>query len=794
MKAAALVLSATLLLGCQAHPSRDYPLHALPFTQIKIEDTFWAPRLRTNRAVTLPHCIAKVAEEGALHNLELAARRKEGEQMGVYPFLDSDVFKTIEGASYLLREQYDAQLDRRMDEWIAIIAEAQEADGYLYTPRTNHAKRLANWAGKERWSFLERSHELYNVGHLYEAAVAHFEATGKRTLLEVATKNAELLLQTFGPDKLQLPPGHQEIEVGLIKLARATGNAKYATLAKFFLEQRGHLRGRAKDWGTYAQDHQPILAQEEAVGHAVRQAYMNMGMLDVAAQLAAHEYANASARLWENVVQKKLYLTGGIGAVGMGERFSDNYDLPNMSGYCETCSSIGNVLWNHRLFLHYGEGKYVDALERTLYNALLSGLDFSGDRFFYDNPLASNGQHQRSEWFVCACCPTNLMRVLPQVPSMMYATRGNEVLVNLYAQSRAEIVLGKQTLVLRQETDYPWEGKIRVRVDSGAAQAMLRLRIPGWARNEVVASDLYRFVDLLDAPITMTVNGETAALQIENGYARIAREWRTGDVVELHLPMPIQRIVAHENVKANAGRVALQRGPIVYCVEGPDNKDGRVLNLMLPHETELHYAWREDLLRGVGTITGTAMSVEYVGAEKPLRQVAQAFTAIPYYAWSHRGRAHMAVWLAQASATAKALHAPTLAQTSRATSSNGENAALLNHARTPRSSRDATTGAFVWSTANDTAWVQFDFPQTEEVSQVEVYWLSNEQARPPKSWRVLAKVGEGWNPVWSAQNVWGTERDQFNKVIFETVRTDAVRLEAVLPADASSGVLAWKVY
>lgn len=794
MKAAALVLSATLLLGCQAHPSRDYPLHALPITQIKIEDNFWAPRLQTNRAVTLPHCIAKVAEEGALHNLELAARRKEGEQMGVYPFLDSDVFKTIEGASYLLREQYDARLERQMDEWIALIAEAQEEDGYLYTPRTNNAKRLANWAGKERWSFLERSHELYNIGHLYEAAVAHFETTGKRTLLDVATKNADLLLKTFGLDKLQLPPGHQEVEVGLVKLARATGNSKYAELAEFFLEQRGHLRGRTKDWGTYAQDHQPVLAQKEAVGHAVRQAYMNMGMLEVAAQHAAHEYANASARLWENVVSKKLYLTGGIGAVGMGERFSDNYDLPNMSGYCETCSSIGNVLWNHRLFLHYGEGKYVDVLERTLYNALLSGLDFSGDRFFYDNPLASNGQHERSEWFVCACCPTNLMRVLPQVPSMMYATRANEIFVNLYAQSRATIAFGKQTLVLQQETDYPWDGHVRVRIDSGATQATLHLRIPGWARNEVVANDLYRFVDSLDTPITLTVNGETAALQIENGYAHITRAWQAGDVLELDLPMPIHRVVANDNVQADQDRVALQRGPIVYCVEGPDNKDGQVLNLMLPHEAELHYVWREDLLRGVGTINGTAMSVEYVGAEKPLRQVAQAFTAIPYYAWSHRGRAEMAVWLAQSSAAAKALHAPTLAQTSRATSSNGENAALLNHARTPRSSRDAAAGAFVWSMANDTAWVQFDFAQTEEVSQVEVYWLNNEQARPPKSWRVLAKVGEGWNSVWSAQNVWGTERDQFNKVIFETVRTDAVRLEAVLPAGALSGVLAWRVY
>lgn len=794
MKTAALVMLASFCLGCQSPSPRDYPLQALPFTQIKLEDNFWAPRLHTNRAVTLPHCIAKVAEEGALHNLELAARRKAGEQLGVYPFLDSDVYKTLEGASYLLREQYDRQLEQRLDEWIALIAEAQEEDGYLYTPRTNNAKRLANWAGKERWSFLERSHELYNVGHLYEAAVAHFETTGKRTLLDIATKNADLLLKTFGPEKLQLPPGHQEVEIGLVKLARATGNMKYAELANFFLEQRGHLRGRTKDWGTYAQDHQPILAQDEAVGHAVRQAYMNMGMLDVAAHASSRAYASASLRLWENVVRKKLYLTGRIGAVGMGERFSDNYDLPNMSGYSETCSAIGNVLWNHRMFLYYGEGKYIDVLERTLYNALLSGLDQSGDRFFYDNPLASNGQHQRSEWFTCACCPTNLLRPLPQVPSMMYARRGEEVFVNLYAQSRATITFGEQKLVLRQETDYPWHGHVRVRVDSGAANATLHLRIPGWARNEVVPSDLYRFVDSRNAPITLAVNGEAVALRIANGYARVERDWKVGDVLELNLPMPIRRVVAHAQVNADTGRVALQRGPLVYCAEGPDNQDGHVLNLRVPIESELQFVWREDLLRGVGTITGEARSVAYVGAEKALRQVAQPFTAIPYYAWSYRGRAEMAVWLAQSNEAARPLHGPTLAQTSRVTSSSGENAVLLNQERTPRSSRDVAAGAFTWTMARDTAWVQYDFLRTEEVSQVEVYWLHDKEARPPKSWRVLAKVGESWNPVWSATNVWGTESDRFNKVIFETVRTNAVRLETVLPANATSGVLAWKVY
>ena len=790
-----------LIGGCGPNPPQEYPITPVSFTQVKIDDAFWAPRLKTNREVTIPYCFEKIEEDGTIRNFEIAGGLKQGEQSGSYPFNDTDAYKTIEAASYALRLQPDHQFDQFVDSLIAKIAAAQEEDGYLYTARTNKAQRLAGWAGDTRWSRLERSHELYNAGHLYEAAVAHYETTCKRTLLDVAIKNADLIADTFGPDKLRLPPGHQEIEIGLVKLYRVTRNSKYLRLAKFFLDERGRLHGRDKDWGAYAQDHKPILQQDEAVGHAVRQAYMNMGMTDVAAYAGASEYAAASERLWESVVAKKLYITGGIGAVGMGERFSDNYDLPNMTAYSETCSSIGNVLWTHRLFLYYGDAKYIDVMERTLYNALLSGLAMSGDRFFYDNPLASNGQHQRSEWFVCACCPPNLARFLPQVPSMIYSTRGNDIFVNLYVSSRATIKLNNTSLELRQETGYPWAGQIRLTVESGSSDGKFHLRIPGWAQNQPVPSDLYRFIDQSTEPITLAVNGKPCDFKIKKGFAQLHREWKTGDLIELNLPMPIRRIVANKNVKPDAGKVTLQRGPIVFCAEGPDNKDGHVMNLVLSNDAALQFAFRKDLLNGAVIIDGKAFGVKLGPDGKTLLQEEQDFAAIPYYAWSYRGRGEMAVWLASDAAHAQPLNAPSLAALSRVTSSGGTDVDVLNKEREPASSRDISGGAFVWSARpslsrsvpQDTFWVQYDFPRIAEVSQVEVYWLNDANVHPPLSWRIFARVNSEWAAVWSQLNLWSTEPDRFNKVIFETVRTDAVRLQAILPSGATSGILAWKV-
>ena len=637
---ALLTLSWPRMAPCAA-PQKDYPIRPVPFTAVVCTDEFWAPRIETNRAVSIPYAFGKCEETGRMDNFAIAAGRKTGRHRGDFPFDDTDPYKILEGAAYALNVRPDPKLDAYLDDLIDLIAAAQEADGYLYTCRTNKAAYLMNWSGPTRWSKLDGSHELYNMGHLYEAAVAHFEATGKRSLLDVATKNADFLLTVFGPGKNGSAPGHQIIEMGLARLYRATGNEQYLQLAKFFLDTRGPGRN------SYHQSHKKPVDQDEAVGHAVRASYMYCGMADVAALTGDTAYLAAIDRLWDNVVSKKLYITGGIGARGSGEAFGDNYELPNESAYCETCAAIGNVMWNQRMFGFHGHARYIDVLERTLYNALIAGVSLEGDRFFYPNPLASSGQHQRSPWFGCACCPGNITRFIASVPGYVYAVKGDTLYVNLYVQGKGKTPLDCTDVTITQTTRYPWDGKVTLTVTpEKSGEFTLALRIPGWAHNEAVPSDLYRFASAGDETVALSVNGKPAGLNIKDGFAVLRRDWMTGDTVELTLPMHIQRVLAHDAVEADRGRVALQRGPIVYCAEWPDN-DGEISTLVLPDETELTCAYRSDLLKGVAVITGKAVGLEFdpsgnIAARKP-----RTLTAIPYYAWAHRGPGQMAVWLAR---------------------------------------------------------------------------------------------------------------------------------------------------
>jgi hypothetical protein len=595
-------------LGCSQTGPKDYPIQPAPFTAVKMTDHFWRPRMETNRTVTIRHAFQKCEETGRVENFAIAGGLAKGEQKGSYPFDDTDVYKTLEGASYALMVNPDPELEAYLDSVIAIVAAAQEPDGYLYTARTNKADRLKNWFGDQRWEKLESSHELYNAGHLFEAAVAHYQATGKRTLLNVALKYAELLDQTFGPGKLQKPPGHQVIEMGLAKLYRVTGEARYLKLAKFFLDMRGTPLDGRKLNGEYSQDHKPVLQQDEAVGHAVRAGYMYSGMADVAALTNDGAYIKAIDRLWDNVAGKKLYLTGGIGAKGSNEGFGNNYDLPNMSAYNETCSSISNVYWNHRLFLLHGDAKYLDLMERTLYNALLSGISLEGTRFFYPNPLASVGQHERAEWFGCACCPGNVTRFIASVSGYVYAFRGDELFVNLYASNEAKLSLNNRNVRVVQETDYPWNGTIRLTLhpEPNEMEMALNLRIPGWALGRPVAGNLYRYLNNEPANISIKVNGEAIPLKMKNGFAQIRRTWHSNDAIELGIPMLIRRVVAHDSVKADLGRVALERGPIVFCAEWPDHKSGHVRNLLLPDDANLTTEFLADRLKGIQVIRGKA--------------------------------------------------------------------------------------------------------------------------------------------------------------------------------------------
>ena len=597
-----------------AADQRRPQLREVPFTDVTINDAFWAPRLETNRVKSLPHNFRWCEQTGRIDNFSKAAKQMDGKFKGIF-FNDSDVYKVIEGASYSLAAHPDPALEKTVDEVIAKIAAAQQPDGYLNTYYT-----LAE-PGK-RWTDLRTKHELYCAGHMIEAAVAHWRATGKRTFLDVAIRYADCIDNTFGPTKRFGQPGHEEIELALVKLHQATGQQRYLDLARFFIDMRGN-KAKRETWGDYFQDGLPVREQSEIVGHAVRAMYLYCGAADVAAHTGDQQLIDAMARLWRDVTLRKMYITGGIGARHISEGFGGAYELPNDSAYCETCAAIGLSLWAHRLNLMHGDAQYADAAERTIYNGVLAGIGLDGEHFFYVNPLASDGKHHRQPFFDCACCPTNAVRFLPSLPGYVYAVGEEGVFVNLYAAGTTKIALGDNSVALTQKTDYPWNGRVELTVaPRKSAEFSVCLRIPGWCDGAKLA-----------------INGEPVqTLDVSRGYARLRRQWRAGDAIQLDLPMPIRRIEAHPSVKADLGRVAIQRGPIVYCFEACDN-DGRVKDIVLARDPKFVTQHRGDLLGGVTVLSGVASD-------------GRKIVAVPYYAWDHRAAGEMAVWVKQSGKSA----------------------------------------------------------------------------------------------------------------------------------------------
>ncbi len=803
LRAICAMATSLALAGAAAAETKDYPFTPVPFTDVRIGDGFWLPRLETNRTVTVRYDFQKCEETGRISNFARAGGLEQGKFEGI-PFNDSDVVKVVEGASYTLAMHPDPDLDKYLDDLIAKIAAAQEDDGYLYTARTLGFTN--GMTGPQRWTNLSASHELYNVGHMYEAAVAHFLATGKRSFLEVAIKNADYLVKTFGPEPGQRidVPGHQEIEIGLVKLYRVTGEEKYLRLAKFFIDMRGRADQR-KIYGEYCQDHKPLVEQTEVTGHAVRAGYLYSGVADVAALTGDEEYIRAIDRLWEDMVSRQMYLTGSVGVFEHGEGYSRPYDLPNLKAYNETCAAIANALWNHRMFLLHGDAKYIDVLERIIYNGFLSGISLSGDTFFYPNPLACDGRFRfnhgdlvRSPWFGCSCCPVNVVRFIPSIAGYVYAHRGDEVFVNLYVAGSGVVKRPVGTLRLEQQTRYPWDGKVRIVVQGEPAGTWaLKLRIPGWAQGRPVPGDLYRYATEATPPVLLTVNGQSVGLDLQDGYATIRREWKGNDVVELDLPMPIRRVVAHENVVDDRGRVAIERGPVLYCIEGADH-GGRVLNVVLSDEAELSPEHRTDLLDGVTVLQGTAREA-YRSDGGEVQTKPTALTMIPYYAWCHRGANEMAVWLPATADLAQVPLPPTLASSSRGSSSHcwpPDSVAAVNDQAEPADSNDHSIPRLTWWDHKGTAeWVQYDLERPAKVAAVEVYWFDDTGrggCRVPESWRLLYRDGDEWKPV-AAQDSFGVEKDRYNVVRFTPVTTAGLRIELQLQPKFSGGVLEWKV-
>jgi DUF1680 family protein len=635
--------------------STDYPIKNVPFTQVSVTDNFWLPRIKTNHTVTIPASFERCENTGRVKNFEMAAARS-GKFCTVYPFDDTDIYKTIEGASFSMSLYPDKKMDSYIDSLIQKIKEAQEPDGYLYTARTIDPMHTHKWAGKERWE-KERglSHELYNSGHLYEAAVAHYLSTGKRSLLNIAIKNADLVCSVFGPDKRHVAPGHEVIEMGLVKLFRITGKSEYLSTAKYFIEERGHFAGydsTSKDpWknGAYWQDHLPVKKQKEAIGHAVRAGYLYAAMADVAALTGDKEMLNAIDTIWRNVVSKKLYVQGSIGAVGDGERFGDNFELPNATAYNETCAAIANVYWNYRMFLLHGESKYIDVLEKTLYNGLLSGVGMDGKSFFYTNAMEikNNFNHVdretgRSGWFTCSCCPTNVVRLIPSIPGYMYAQKDDKIFVNLFIAGTAEVTLGKNKITIAQRNNYPWQGNLKFIVSpQTTAPFKILIRIPGWAENQAVPSNLYSFETPTKKSVEINVNGKKIPVAVENGYAVIDRVWKQSDQIDVVLPMEVRTVVAAHQVKDDINKVSIQQGPIIYCAEGIDN-NGLTSNLILPTTVTLSSEFNSTLLGGINVVKGSAKALVINDTNVTTKD--HQFTAIPYYAWAHRGKGEMTVW------------------------------------------------------------------------------------------------------------------------------------------------------
>ena len=640
-----VLLAAGILGACSEQnqqPGHGYPVDPVPFTRVKVaEDSFWGQRLKASREVTIPLAFSKCEETGRYRNFQQAALQMAStENLGFppsgFPFDDTDVYKTIEGASYQLQTYPDEKLEAYIDSVLAIVATAQEPDGYLYTPRTMNPEHPHPWSGATRWSEVEGgSHEFYNLGHMLEAAVAHYQATGKRNFLDIAIRYADCVVREIGEDEGQtcVVPGHQIAEMGLAKLYLATGDQRYLDQAKFFLDKRGTTRIRS----AYSQSHVPVLEQDEAVGHAVRAAYMYAGMADVAALTGDQGYVDAIDRIWENIVGKKLYITGGIGATADGEAFGPNYFLPNATSYCETCAAIGNVYVNYRMFLLHKDAKYIDVLERTLYNGLISGVSLDGGAFFYPNPLESHGNHARQPWFGCACCPSNICRFIPSLPGYVYAVKDNSLYVNLFMPNTVTQEVGGKEITLSQKTNYPWDGNIEITIDQSALrkEMTLQIRIPGWVRGQVVPSDLYSYADDAHPGFTVSLNGNRVqAVDLERGYFSITRKWKAGDKVEVHFDMEPRLVKANEQVEADRGRLAVERGPLVYCAEWPDNSFP-VLETVLNPANPIQVQPRADLLYGIDELTTQATA-----DGKPVQ-----LTLIPYYAWCNRGSGDMIVWM-----------------------------------------------------------------------------------------------------------------------------------------------------
>ncbi len=734
-------------------------LRPVPFTAVHLEDAFFAPRLATNRTVTIPACLDRCEETQRIENFAVAGKVRPGKHVGAL-YNDSDVYKVLEGAAYALAETRDPRLEARVDGVIDLIAAAQQPDGYLNT-------FITLTAPEKRWKNVRFGHELYCAGHLIEAAVAYDAATGKKKLLDVALKLAGCIEREFGWTKHQEPTGHPELELALVKLARHTGERRWAELAKFFVDVRGRRDRGTPSFEEYAQDHLPVREQTRIVGHAVRAMYLYCGMADLAEYFGDATLSAPLDALWHDVVDTRMYLTGGIGNSAQNEGFTVPYELPNDTAYCETCAGIGLSLWAHRMFLATGDPRYVDVLERASYNNVLSGVSLSGDRFFYDNVLASDAGAERVPWFDCSCCPTNVARFLPAMGERVYASDGESLEVCLYVASEADLVVRGTKVHVKQETHYPYDGRVRLSVHpERPLEFAVALRIPGWC------TSLFE-----TRPRGCTSQSAPEGRTLGPGWRTFVRDWSKDPVVELEFGLPVRRTHADPRVAADQGRVALERGPLVYAFEGVDN-GGALSTLVVPADAKVEPS---PLFGGTTLVR------------------AGAWTAIPYCFWANRGKSPLAVWIPESEEVArraadKSVLGANGAKLSASHCWHTDSVAAIADGRLPASSHDESIPRQTfWDHRGTHEWLEMELPAARELHGARVWWFDDTgrgSCRVPKSWRLLVREGEGWKPVAADYPV---VLDGWSEARFGALTSSVLRLEVELAPGVSGGVLEWEL-
>ena len=768
-----------LTVATALHAATRAKLVPVKFTDVKISDTFWAPRLAVNHEKSAPHNLDTCESTGRIRNFAQNAGVDKTPFRG-HIFHDSDVYKVLEGVAHCLAIRPDPKLEARLEHVVGLIAKSQQPDGYVNTFFTMKEP-------KRRWTNLRGAHELYCAGHMFEAAVAHYEATGRRTFLDVACKFADYIASVFGPDKRHGIAGHPEIELALVKLWKATGEERYLKLSQFFVDEHGQAKTH-KLFGAYCQDHKPIREQSEGVGHAVRAMYLYSAVADLAAVTGDQGYIDAMERLWQNIVHRRMYITGGIGVARHGEGFSIDYNLPNYAAYCETCAAIGMALWNHRLTMLHGEGRFADIVEREIYNGALSGVSLDGVKYFYVNPLASRGNHHRRSWYGCACCPTNVVRFIPAIGGYAYASSaaGDTAYVVHYIAGSGTVPLkgGKVALVVR--TGYPWDGHVQIIVEpQGINEFAVAVRIPGWCDS-----------------FTVEAGGKPLrGIKPVNGFITIRRAWSSGDIIQLDLAMPVRRVASHPKVKENVGRLAIMRGPVVYCLEDVDH-GCPVDQIALPRDAKLTAKVEPQLLGGVVVIQGEGLGMARPATLEELKNPKPApvkVTAVPYYAWDNRAAGRMVVWVPEKPPAVAHLKDATVAVLAKATASHCHSAdavGALNDGVTPRNSSDHDIPRFTWWNHLGTKeWAQYEFKKPQKLSKAEVYWFDDTgrgACRVPQSWKLLWRDGKTWKPV-ETVDTYGVERDKLNAVTFKPVSTTALRLEVQLQPKVSGGILEWRL-